>query len=915
MISIYDNLVDFMRDGACRYSFEDGTILYANRGLVDLLKLDAAPEDLVGKNFCDIVECEEDFLQKLNDALQETGELHSYETRLTTLQGEECWVLYEARVATDEDTGQKIVETVIRDITEHKKLERQREKEFDRLSYTLMFIHEGVIATDRDAKILYVNKIASELTDWDADEATGKKLCEILRVYDAGKKDLTENFAEEVIRSCSSIKIPDSPILISKTGREINVSVDGSCIYDRAGQIIGVVVIFRDVTEELRAEKSLEENERKFHNAVQTLFNPFAIYKAVRDERGGIVDFHLEYANDEAQNELKFHDALRGRYKACEENIKNSLVNVIERNEKFVLNDCEVVYAIKEGEEHRWFDVHAIKYEDGFEIIWRDVTENHLSKRRLEDEHSRTEDERTRLRTILDVLPIGVFISNEQGRIVQTNQAATSIWKAPEQDLLNPEKLPEIIAIAKRPDGQQMTVYDMPCNRAMRAGENIYVPEVALTFPDGTQKVLSAYGAPLRETTGRVIGGICVQVEITELKNTMQQLRDLNATLEERVAQRTAEAERRALQLRQLASALTQSEQQERRRLAQMLHDHLQQLLVGAKFNATILRGKLQDTNLVHIARQIEELLSQSIEASRSLTVELSPQVLYEAGLAPAIEWLGNWMRERQGLTVDVHADPDAEPDAEDIRVLLFQSVRELLLNVVKHSGTKAAYVSMHVVDDHIEVVVEDRGKGISGGEIDARREGRFGLLSIRERLELIGGKMLIKSEPGKGTRITVVTPRRHAQRPAIVPEQPVEVSPPTEVAPPVHKPGKIRVLLADDHEIVREGLAGLLLEEPDIEIVAEASDGQMALHLARRLHPDVIIMDVSMPRLSGVEATRKIKEEMPDIRVIVLSMHAEADMAAAMMTAGASAYLTKGGPYDALISAIRAVPAGAKGI
>ena len=114
-------------------------------------------------------------------------------------------------------------------------------------------------------------------------------------------------------------------------------------------------------------------------------------------------------------------------------------------------------------------------------------------------------------------------------------------------------------------------------------------------------------------------------------------------------------------------------------------------------------------------------------------------------------------------------------------------------------------------------------------------------------------------------------------------------------------------MLLADDHEIVRQGLVGILQIEPDIEVVGEAADGEDAVELARKLQPDVVIMDVTMPRMTGIEATQLIRRELPKTRVIGLSMHAESDMAEAMRAAGAFAYLTKGGPSEDLIAAIRA--------
>jgi DNA-binding NarL/FixJ family response regulator len=115
-----------------------------------------------------------------------------------------------------------------------------------------------------------------------------------------------------------------------------------------------------------------------------------------------------------------------------------------------------------------------------------------------------------------------------------------------------------------------------------------------------------------------------------------------------------------------------------------------------------------------------------------------------------------------------------------------------------------------------------------------------------------------------------------------------------------------IRILLADDHMIVRESLAKILRNEYSMNIVGEASDGQMAVELAHQLIPDVVIMDLSMPRLSGIEATRIIVSHHPGIKVIGFTMHSQSNLGNAMQTAGASACICKSDPIEVLVSTIR---------
>jgi signal transduction histidine kinase len=375
-----------------------------------------------------------------------------------------------------------------------------------------------------------------------------------------------------------------------------------------------------------------------------------------------------------------------------------------------------------------------------------------------------------------------------------------------------------------------------------------------------------------------------------------------------------AVSDRRAEQLRALASELTLTEQRERRRLAQILHDHLQQLLVGVKLNIGVLRSKAKTKTLQQPIDQISDMMNEAIRAARSLTAELSPPVLHEKGLAAGLEWLGRQMQEKHGLEVEVAAHPDAEPDAESTRIFLFGAVRELLFNIVKHAGTNRARVSLVRQDSQIRVTVADDGVGFDPGHLEDRagEAGGFGLFSIRERLGFMGGYLEIDSAPARGSRFTLVAPlrRRGAPETAVaLPAAPPAIAanasaPRTGLLVSIGR--KIRVLLADDHAVMRQGLAALLQEERDIEVIGQAADGWEALELARLLKPDVVIMDVTMPRLGGLDATRLISAEMPEVRVVGLSLHDAADMAKAMHEAGARTYLSKSDPVEDLIAAIR---------
>ncbi|MEX2386683.1 MAG: response regulator transcription factor [Phycisphaeraceae bacterium] len=171
---------------------------------------------------------------------------------------------------------------------------------------------------------------------------------------------------------------------------------------------------------------------------------------------------------------------------------------------------------------------------------------------------------------------------------------------------------------------------------------------------------------------------------------------------------------------------------------------------------------------------------------------------------------------------------------------------------------------------------------------------------------------MHVASAPGEGTRVVLEVPQHPgpdggADRPdaagALAPAG--EAAEGGAASPQAGQP-VLRVLVVDDHRVVRQGLVRMIAEAPGFEVVAEAGDGAEAVELAAEHSPDVIVMDVTMPRMDGVEATRRISREMPGVRIIGLSIHAEEDMAQRMRDAGAVAYLNKTGPMEELLAAMR---------
>jgi signal transduction histidine kinase len=248
-----------------------------------------------------------------------------------------------------------------------------------------------------------------------------------------------------------------------------------------------------------------------------------------------------------------------------------------------------------------------------------------------------------------------------------------------------------------------------------------------------------------------------------QVRDLVAQLANLNQTLERRVAKRTAEAVEQAQKLRLLSAQLSLAEEAERRRIAEMLHEDLQQLLVAARMQLAGLCRTRDSVQREAIAREIADVLERSFKLTKSLTVELAPPVLYEHGLAAALEWLAAETAKNYDVEVTVEADSSANPKAADVRIFLFRAVRELLLNSAKHAGGSAVHMTMqHRRPDKVRIIVADDGPGFDPNSLDDKRTGSqtVGLLNIRERVSGFGGKFHIDSSPKRGTRITLSLPR-----------------------------------------------------------------------------------------------------------------------------------------------------------
>ncbi len=214
-------------------------------------------------------------------------------------------------------------------------------------------------------------------------------------------------------------------------------------------------------------------------------------------------------------------------------------------------------------------------------------------------------------------------------------------------------------------------------------------------------------------------------------------------------------------QLQLLTSELSLVEEKERRAIATDLHDHIGQTLSVIKMKCHSLKKQLETSPLKEEMEEVWNLVQLTIKDTRSLTFELSPPVLFELGLEPAIEWLAEHFHHQHGLDVSVSSDGQPRPVGEDFSILLFRSLRELLVNVVKHARADKVSISINVTDDRLNIMVEDDGRGFDTSLLEMRKskEHAFGLFNIGERMRHVGGYFDVESSPGQGARMCLAVP------------------------------------------------------------------------------------------------------------------------------------------------------------
>ena len=431
------------------------------------------------------------------------------------------------------------------------------------------------------------------------------------------------------------------------------------------------------------------------------------------------------------------------------------------------------------------------------------------------------------------------------------------------------------------------------------ANLNIVRGEIRLDSHRQRPRTIRLTLSPVREQGGHTI--CVVATELTELIETNEALR---------VSE---------LSLRQLSARLLKLQDEERRRIARDLHDTTGQKIAVLSMSLDRL-AKLVDTRKVDVKDALTEsrdVVGKIGEEIRTLSYLLHPPLLDECGLASAVLWYAEGFKKRSGIHLSVSIDEELVRLTSDAETALFRVLQESLTNVHRYSGSPSAEIHIFQSARKVHLEIVDHGKGVKGGTERSTFAGAptlgVGIPGMRERIRQLGGQLEVEFS-NEGTRVYATLPREASAEESAEQSSQLFRDKENFQANPRQRPDvRKRILIADDHEVMRRGVRGLVESQEEWSVCGEAIEGNEAISKTKELRPDLLILDVSMPGVSGIEAALHILKDEPNTKILFFTMHDSPQMMREISNVGAWGYVAKARAGNDLVNAVRIILDGKK--
>jgi two-component system NarL family sensor kinase len=416
--------------------------------------------------------------------------------------------------------------------------------------------------------------------------------------------------------------------------------------------------------------------------------------------------------------------------------------------------------------------------------------------------------------------------------------------------------------------------------------------EIRLARKDGKPRTIRLTMSPNRELG---IEAICaVATELTEIVDANEALRVTETSL------------------RQLSARLLQLQDEERRRIARDLHDVTGQKVAVLSMALDRLMRMTEEykPEARESIRESRDIVSQIGEEIRTLSYILHPPLLDECGLASAVHWYAEGFEKRSGIKLEVAIDENLPRLPGDAETTLFRVVQESLTNVHRYSGSSEAKIGIRQEHGEVRLEIIDYGHGIREGKARAKLDGPaplgVGIPGMRERLHQLGGGLSVDFGTS-GTRVTATLPIKKADEGQPCAENETSLSFTIRSAQDARR----RILIADDHELMRRGLRGLIESHDEWAVCGEAVEGNEAVRKAEELEPDLVIMDVNLPGLSGIHAAMQIRQARQAAKILFFTVHDSDEVLREIVDVGAHGYVAKSRASQDLVDAVRNVLSG----
>ncbi len=713
--SIYRTLVENTGEGIV--VAQDGMLRFANPRLADVLG--CSLKELLSRPFIEFVH---------PDDRERVTEIHvkrfngeqvpaAYEFRIVDKQGNMKW-LENSAILIDWG-GRPAVMGFLRDVTERKQAEealRESEKRFRSLSEATF---EG-IAFSENGVLVDANEAFARMYRCSLEELKGKSVLELVTPEDR------ELVAENI---CSGYEGVCEQKGLRKDGSLIDLEIRGRTVTYH-GRKMRMTAI-RDITERKKADQALRASEEWLKILFESA--PDAYY--IHDLEGKFVDGNraaeelVGYQKEEAIGKTFFKLGM-----VTEADVPKINAAIADNRDGKPAEPLELTLNRKDGSkvmvETRSYPVD-IAGETLILGIARDITER-----------KRAEDEIRSLSSVVEQSTEGMAIADLNGNLIFINKAWCKMHGYKSCESLVGKNL-EIFHNKKQLKNDVIPFNEEVKKNGTCTGEVGHITKDGKPFPTLMTTTL------LKDARGNPFAMAGIAKDITKRKQAEDKALEYQ------------------MQLKSLALQLSSTEERERHRLAIALHDQIGQSLVFSKLKLDQLRASEPLGELTEALEEVCNHLGQAIHETRTLTFDLSYPVLYELGFEVAVaEWLRDEIQEKYGIETEIESDGLHKPLDDDIGAVLFRNARELLVNVVKHAQAQNVKVSVHRVDGDIRVSVEDDGVGFDPVDVTSRaaKKAKFGLFSIRQRLEQLGGVIEIASQPGRGSRILMTAPLKQTE-------------------------------------------------------------------------------------------------------------------------------------------------------